>query len=176
MVRKAVRSLAALALFGAVAAPTQARAFDLGVGVNGGVILIGTRPRFAVSPHVDIAWRTDAGFLLALRDVLSILPATDIHGAGAYNHASVAIGYAWKTGTFSLGPSLAVYSVAACGPQWCDRLSGLAPGATAHLAYYLPGPFGVSASATLDWLTGSAVLPAGVAATVLVGPLLRWNE
>lgn len=176
-VRRAVRSLAgAASIAGALAAPAPAAAFDLTGGVNAGGVLAGTRPRFAVSPHLGISWRTESGFLVALRDALSVLPATDAHGVGAYNHASSAVGYAWTTGRFSIGPALAIYSMPACGSEQCARLSGLSPGLHAQVDYYFLGSLGVSATATVDWLTGSAVLPAGVAATVLVGPSLKWSS
>ena len=112
-----------------------------------------------------ISRRTSGGFLLALREVCSLLPATDAHGLGVYNHLSIEVGYAWTSGRLSIGPLLAVYALA-CGPESCGRLSGLSPGVRGQLDYYFAGPFGVSASANVDWLTGSAVLPAGVAATV----------
>lgn len=176
MVRKAVRSLVVLALVGAIVTPTQASAFDLVGGVNAGAVLLGTKPRFAVSPTVGLSWRTDGGFLLALQDVFSVSPATDAHGAGTYNHTSIVVGYAWKSGQLGLGPSLAIYSMPACSGAWCARLSGLSPGGQGQLDYYFAGPFGASASVNVDWLAGSTVLPAGVVATVRAGLLFRWSS
>lgn len=179
MVRKVVRLLAsvvAVSLVGSLVAPTPSEAFDLDGGVNMGGVLVGTRPRFAVSPHVGVSWRTAGSFVLSVRDMLSILPATDSRGVGAYNHASIAVGYAWASSRLSIGPSLAVYSVPACGRDWCARLSGISPGVGAQVDYYFYRSLGISASGTVDWLTGSAVLPAGVAVMVLVGPSLRWSS
>lgn len=163
-------------LLGALVAQARAEAMDLSGGVNMGGVLIGTRPRFAVSPHAAISWRPADSFLLAIQDAVSVLPATDVHGVGVYNHTSIAIGYARRDGSLSIGPSVAIYSVPACGRSLCARLKGASPGAMARVDYYFSGSFGVSASATVDWLAGSVVLPAGVAATVLVGPLLTWSS
>lgn len=175
---KAMRSLAGalVVFFVGIVAPSQAAAFDLSGGVNAGAVLIGTRPRFALSPHAGVSWRAESGFLFALQDVMSILPAIDAHGVGAYNHVSMLVGYAWKAGRFGMGPSLAIYSVPACGRGWCDRVSGLSPGVRGQIDYYFVGPLGLSVSANVDWLTGSTVLPAGVVATVLAGPLLKWSS
>lgn len=156
--------------------PKTAEAFDLNGCVSVGGMLVGTRPRLAVSPNVGIAWRTKGGLLLALSDGGSILPATDAHGVGIYNHTSVSLGYAWPSGRFSVGPALAIYSAPACGQRWCGRLTGLSPGGAVQLDYYFSEWLGVSASATVDWLTGSDVLPAGVAASVFVGPLVKWSS
>lgn len=179
MVRKAVHPLAeflAVCSLAALVTPRPAEAFELSGGVNVGGVLLGTRPRFAVSPHAGIAWRTEGGFLLALRDAFGILPAINERGIGVYNHTSVAIGYAWTSGRFSIGPSLAIYSAPACGQEWCARLTGSSPGVVAQVDYYFHDPLGVSAITTVDWLTGSDVLPAGVAVTMLVGPVLKWSD
>ncbi|MBK8259518.1 MAG: hypothetical protein IPK82_43530 [Polyangiaceae bacterium] len=152
-----------------------AAALDLSGGVHLGGVLIGTTPRFALSPRLGIAERTDWGFLLAFEEVASILPAFGVGGVGVYNHTSVAIGYAWKNGTFKIGPSLVVYSTPVCGLLQCARLAGISPGLATHVDYYFSDSLGVAASATVDWLTGSVVLPAGIAASVLVGPVLRWR-
>ena len=168
------RSVGAFAF--ALTATMSADALEFSAGVGAGATSVGTRPLFAVSPHAGVSVRTEGGFLLASHATLGILPAVGRHGVGVYGHASVALGYAWKSGRFSIGPSLAIYSVPACGREWCDRLSGLAPGLGGRLDYYLVGPFGISVSTNVDWLTGSTVLPAGVAATVLAGPLLRWSR
>jgi len=172
--KRAVRAF--LFLVAVPLVPKTAEAFDLSAGVDVGAMLLGTRPRLAVRPNIGIAWRTEGGLLLALSDACSILPATDAHGVGVYNHASVSLGYAWPSGRFSVGPALAMYSTPACGQRWCGRLTGLSPGGAVQLDYYFSEWLGVSASATVDWLTGSDVLPAGAAASVFVGPLLKWSS
>lgn len=155
--------------------PGVAHAFDLTGGVNVGGVLVGTRPRFGISPNAGIAWRTEGGFLLAIGDSASILPATDSHGVGLYNHTSLSLGYAWTSGRFGVGPAFAVYSTPACGQSRCGRLTGVSPGGTVQLDYYFSDIFGISAIANVDWLTGSLVLPPGLAAAVFVGPSLKWS-
>src|SRR5207237_975981 len=98
-----------------------------------GGILVGMDPRLAVSPHGGISWRVENGFLLALHDVFSIVPATDRNGVGVYNQTSVALGYASQCADFALGPSLSIYSMPACGGVWCGRVIGLAPGGHAQV-------------------------------------------
>jgi hypothetical protein len=98
-------------------------------------------------------------------------------GIGVYNHTTITIGYAWENVNFSAGPSLAIYSMASCGRFFCGRVAGLAPGANARADLFFTGPLGVSLSANVDWVSGSSlVLPGGVAAMVVAGPVFRWNS
>ena len=114
--------------------------------------------------------------MLAAHDSFSILPATNNDGAGIYNQTSVTLGYASENANFSVGPSLSIYSMPACGIDLCGRVVGLAPGGHAQVSVYLVGPLGVSVSATVDWVGGnSLVLPGGVAAMVVAGPAIRWS-
>ncbi|WP_272458770.1 hypothetical protein [Polyangium jinanense] len=114
--------------------------------------------------------------LLAVDEMCSILPSTNELGIGVYNHTSVAVGYASQQGNFSLGPSLSLYTMPACGVTLCGRVAGVAPGARAQADVYFVGPLGVSVSAAVDWVGGrSLVLPGGMAAMVVAGPVLRWG-
>jgi len=152
-------------------------ALELRGGVSLGVMLAGTQPRLAVSPHAGISWRTESGFLFAIHDSFSILPATNKDGVGVYNQTSADFGVAWDKGDFSVGPSLSIYSMPACGVAWCGRLVGLSPGGHAQTNVYFAGPFGVSVSANIAWIGGiSLVLPGGVAAMVVAGPAFRWSS
>lgn len=175
-----VRSLVGVvtvSLVCALLAPLPAHAFELSGGVSVGGFLVGTDPRFVVSPHGGISWRTASGLLFAVRDVFSVVPATNSDGVGVYNQTSIALGYASQSANFSAGPSLSVYSIPACGALWCGRVVGLAPGGHADVNVYFAGPLGVSVNVSVDWVGGaSLVLPGGVAALVLIGPVLRWNR
>ena len=88
------------------AVPTPAQAVEVNGGVGLGAILLGTKPRFAVSPQAGISWRASGGFLFAVHETCSIVPAINEHGAGVYNQTSAAFGYAFGSVQFSLGPSL----------------------------------------------------------------------
>ncbi|MDI3290751.1 hypothetical protein [Polyangium sp. 15x6] len=159
-----------------LATPGRARAFELSGGVSLGGILVGTDPRLAVSPHARMSWRMKGSILLAVDEMCSILPSTNELGAGVYNHTSVAVGYASQQGNFSLGPSLSLYTMPACGVTLCGRVAGVAPGARAQADVSFVGPRGVSVSAAVDWVGGrSLVLPGGIAAMVVAGPVLRWG-
>jgi hypothetical protein len=160
-----------------VAAPAPAAAFELSGGVSLGGILAGTVPRLAVSPHAGIAWRIDGALLLAAQELFSVLPPIGTAGAGVINQTSVALGYASKGGNFSAGPSRSIYSMPACGATLCGRVVGLAAGGHFQADVYLAEPLGVSVSANVDWIGGSSrVLPGGVAATVVAGPVFRLSS
>lgn len=157
--------------------PAPAGAFELSGGVSLGGIMAGTEPRLAVSPHAAVAWRMESGLLFAVHDTLNILPATTRDGVGVYNETSATIGYSSEKSSFGVGPSLASYSMPACGVTLCGRVVGLAPGGHAHVDVYVAGPLGVSVSANVAWVGGSSlVLPGGIAATVVAGPVVRWRS
>lgn len=177
--RRTGRRIASVALFVLVLVVVlkPARAFEVSGGVSLGGILAGTVPHLAVSPHVGLAWRIQSGVLFTVHELCSILPPINKAGAGIYNHTSVAIGYTWEKGNFSAGPSLSLYSMPACGNTLCGGpVVGVAPGVHAQTNVYVVGPLGVSVSANVDWVGGrSLVLPGGVAAMVVAGPVLRWS-
>jgi hypothetical protein len=157
-------------------APTPANALDFSGGVGVGGLLAGTAPRLAVSPHVSASWQIRDGFIVAAHDECSIIPSTNALGVGVYNQMIAAVGYAWEERDFSVGPSLSIYSMPACGPKLCGRVAGLAPGGHAQVNVYLVGPWGLSVSGNVDWIGGkSLVLPGGLAAMVVAGPVLRWR-
>lgn len=161
-----------------LAAPTSAEAFELSGGVSLGGVLAGTKPRFAVTPQAGMTWRLESGVLFAAHEALSILPATDRHGAGVYNQMSIVVGYGTERLSLRVGPALSIYSMPACNRALlCGRVVGLAPGGQVQANLYFVGPLGVSVSASVDYVGGSSpVLPGSVAVTVNVGPVLRWAK
>lgn len=162
---------------GVFVTPVPAAAVELTSGVSFGGIQVGTVPRFAVSPNIGLMWRKDGGFTFAIHDLFNIIPPRGKAGAGVYNHTSTAIGFAWQDGDLSAGPSLSTYSMVACGAKLCGRVAGLAPGGHAQVNLFFYGALGVSASVDVDWLGGSSlVLPGGVAAMVVAGPVIRFNS
>lgn len=155
-------------------APAHAVEGDLGVSVGG--MVVGTVPRLAISPHAGVSVRIGDHFRLGARDMLSILPAVDRHGAGVYNQLSPTIELAWRTGNVSLGPSLGIFSMPACGTLRCTRLNGVAPGGTAQAIWYFAGRFGVSARGNVDWISGfGSVLPASLGVVIVAGPVFRLS-
>lgn len=119
---------AALPLIIVVVAPKPAAAFELSSGVSLGGILAGTAPRLAVSPHAGIAWHMESGLLFAVQELFSVLPPIGKAEAGVSSQTSAAVGVASKSGNFSAGPSLSIYSLPACGATLCGRVVGLAAG------------------------------------------------
>lgn len=159
-----------------VVVPTKVEASEMSAGVSLGWIQAGTAQRLAVGPHAGISWHIDRDLLFIVRDLCSLVPPIQIGGAGVYNHTSVAIGYAWKSGDVSAGPSAAIYLMPACGDTLCGRIAGTAVGGHAQTNAYVAEPFGVSVSADVDWIGGSSrVLPGHVSMTVVAGPVLRWS-
>lgn len=140
-----------------------------------GGILVGTEPKLAVSPFVGLFWRTESGLLFEAHNMVSIIVGPRV---GVYDRTAASIGYAWRTGNFSLGPSLSIYSMHVCntvsGRLFCDRAVGVAPGGHAQTNWYFAGPLGVAVSANVDWAGGSSrVLPGSPVVMVTAGPVLR---
>lgn len=157
--------------------PTSAQALEFSGGVSVGGMLIGPDPRLAVSPHAAVSWQFGSASL-SVDDHLNLLPAVNRLGVGVYNQTSASIGYAWKAGKLSIGPSLAIYSMPACSAALalCGRVLGVGPGGHAQIDVYFAGPLGVSVSANLDWIGGvSLLLPGSVAVMAVAGPILRWS-
>ncbi|WP_233561196.1 hypothetical protein [Sorangium cellulosum] len=153
--------------------PSQAKALELSGGVSVGGIQIGTDPKLAVSPFAGLLWRREREFLLEVHHMFSILPGERV---GAYDRTAVALVYAWKTGKFSLGPSLSVYWMPVCGIAICTRVVGVAPGTHAQTDWYLSEVLGASVSANLDWVGGSSrVLRDNWVAMVTAGPVWRFS-
>lgn len=157
-----------------IAAPAEAFEVSGGVGVGG--VLLGSRPRLAVTPNVGITWRIEGGLHLAIHQMFSILMAANEHGVGVYDRTSLMLGYATENANFNAGPSLSLYSIPACNiASFCSRVVGLSPGGQVQANVYFTGRLGLSVSAGVDWIGGkSLVLPGGVAVTVVAGPVLRW--
>jgi hypothetical protein len=167
---------AALFFLVLVVVPTRTEALDLSGGVSLGWTQAGTVPHFAVGPHAGISWPIQRDILFTVHDLCTILPPTQEDGPGVYNQTSVDIGYAWKDGNISAGPSVALYFVPACGVTSCGRVAGMAVGGHAQTNAYMAGPLGVSVSVNVDWVGGgSLVLPGYVSVVVVAGPVLRWS-
>jgi hypothetical protein len=146
-------------------------------GLSMGVFQAGTIPRIAVTPHAGISWRKESGFLFAVNDLFNILTPINKAGIGVFNKTSITVGFGWKNVDGTVGPSLSIYSMPACGATFlCGRVVGVSPGGHAQIDVYFAESLGVSVSGTLDWIGGrSAVLHDGIAATVVAGPVLRWR-
>ncbi len=163
----------ALALLGA---PSRAEALELSGGVGLGGFLAGAVPHLAVSPHGAISWSTSSGFMFAAHEMASIILSTGKGGPGIDSHTAATIGYTSEARSISVGPSLSIYSMVACNAALCGRVAGVALGGHAQGNIYLYRWLGVSVNAGLDWISGrSRVLPGGVAAMVVAGPVVRWS-
>ncbi|KYF73240.1 hypothetical protein BE17_31950 [Sorangium cellulosum] len=167
---------AALVVLLLVVVPTQVRASELSAGVSFGWLQAGAVPHLAVGPHAGISWPIQRDILFTVHDLCTILPPTQEDGPGVYNQTSVDIGYAWKDGNISAGPSVALYVVPACGVSLCGRVGGMAVGGHAQINAYVAGPLGMSVNVNVNWIGGgSLVLPGYVSVVVVAGPVLRWS-
>lgn len=174
--RTTSRRLPSAAMVALALVPAQVEAAELSAGVGVGWIQAGTARRLTVGPNAGISWHITRELLFRVHDLCSVVPPIQIGGAGVYNHTSVAVGYAWKSGDVSAGPSTAIYLMPACGSALCGRVAGMAVGAHAQANAYVAGPLGVSVSANVDWVGGSSlVLPGHVSVLVVAGPVLRWS-
>ncbi len=156
-------------------APSPAAAFAWAGGVSAGGMLAGTTPVFAVSPHLQLAWRFDSGFSVALFDMVNLFPPLRGSTLGIYNTSAIVVGFAWSWLDVSAGPAFSQFSMPSCRRGYCGHSSGLAPGIHGQVNIYPSDSFGVAVSGNVDWLTGrSLTLPDGVAALIVVGPVVRW--
>lgn len=157
--------------------PASAEAFDLRGGVGFGGMLASNQPRLAISPHVAVSWTSEGGPMFAIREMLSFIPATSKDGMGIYSRTSADVGYSTSMMDLSGGPSISLYSMASCRNLLCGRANGLAVGGHVEASFFLLGPFGLSASASVDWITGgSLVMSEGIAAMIVAGPVIRWTR
>jgi hypothetical protein len=154
-----------------VSTPAEAVELDGGAGLGG--ILAGTVPHLAVSPHGDLSWARDNGFLVSIHEMISILPPTSKDGAGVYEQTSVAIWYAAATRNFSIGPSLSIYSMPACGAMLCGRVVGIAPAQRVGVQRHGPGQ-PEPARERLHQLQGARSIPSGVLVRVRRGGCGVW--
>ena len=145
-------------------------------GVSFGGLVIGPDPRFAVSPHAGLSWRLGSSAAFSVHEHFNLLPSVTRLGVGFYSQTSGSVGYAWDAGNLSIGPTLSIYSMPACTLMLCGRVTGVGAGGHAQMNVYFAGPLGVSVSAGLDWIGGtSPLLPDGVTAMVVAGPVFRWS-
>lgn len=155
--------------------PSTALALDFGAGVSVGAVYVGTRAVPAITPHAGVSVQANTGLLFSLQDRPSILPATNRDGVGLYNHLVAALGYTWGNGDIRGGASFTAYFMPACRNKLCGVVAGVGVGADLQLNYFFVGPAGVSVSGNVDWLGGdSLILPGGVAAMAVAGPVVRW--
>ncbi len=170
------RWLATLWTLVLVVTPARVEAFDVSGGVSVGGIMAGSVPYLAVSPHGTVALPLGGDFFIAAHGMASILPGSG-RSLGVYVPISAALTYKWETRTFSLGPSLALFYLPACGVKYCARTTGVAPGAHAQVEAYFLGPFGVSVTGNVDWIIGdNSVLAGDVAGMIVAGPVVRWER
>lgn len=159
----------------AVLAAGKAYATDYEAGVGGTVIYTGNRLVPALTPHFSVSWRSEAGWFLAIQDTMKILPARSEDALGVYNHLAVGAGRAWENGSLRFGVALPAYSMLACRGKLCGRVVGTGFGGYAQGNYFFASLLGVSLGVNVDWLGGSSeILPGGLAAMVVAGPVVRW--
>lgn len=155
--------------------PSRSPAYDYAAGASVGAVFVGTRAALAVTPHLSVSIRTESGFVLGLQGKCSLLPASNNAALGVHAHVIVGGGYVWERGEVRIGPSFGAYSLPVCRNTLCGRVSGAGIGGDMQASYFFAGPLGASLSVSVDWLGGSArLLPGGVAAAGVAGPVLRW--
>jgi hypothetical protein len=146
---------------------------DLDLGASVGGVLAGSAPRFAVSPYATLSWPLGGSFAFGVNEMASLLLAPNNHGPGFYNHLSGFAAITWKDGKILAGPSLTIFSMPACGPEWCANLSGFGAGGTLRLDLFQK-PVGLSLGGNVDApLKSTDLLPAGPAVMFFAGGVFR---
>lgn len=160
----------------ATLAATAVQAAEVNGGVQIGAVAVGREPRLSITPHLGIAVSPGAsGFTAAFSEQLGLLPRRN--GVDVVTTTNAGLGWSWERAQISGGFALTIYSLLACGRTLCGTVLGVAPGATLRGDFYLVGPLGVAASATVSWWGGdSFVLPGSVVATGMIGPVLRFGD
>jgi hypothetical protein len=154
--------------------PLRAEAMEVDFGASVGGMMAGGLPRFALSPYGAVSWPQGDHFVFVIHDMLSLLLTAGNHGPGGYDHLTVAGGVAWGDGKIIVGPSLSIFSMPACGPQWCARVGGFGAGANARADLFFWGPVGLSLSGNVDVpIQSNSVLPGGPVVTGLLGAVYR---
>lgn len=146
---------------------------DLDLGASVGGVLAGSVPRFAASPYATLSWPLAGSFTLGVNEMASLLLAANNRGPGFYNHLSGFVAVGWKDGKILAGPSLTLFSMPACGPAWCGRLTGFGAGGTLRVDLF-ERPLGVSLGCNVDVpIKSTDLLPAGPAVMFFAGGVFR---
>lgn len=171
--RRATRNLLGAMLLAMSVVTTPAEAVEVNGGFGVGALAIGSVPRLSLSPHVGLLLKSDSGCLLALSDTVQVLPTRS--GAGIVNQTVLGGGYGTENVTFTVGAAVAIYSMYLCESEYCGRVVGVAPGASARVDAYFIGPLGISVSVNVSWFGGSSpVLPGSLVAMAAAGPVVRY--
>lgn len=166
-------SLVGLCLLGAAA--QEADAFEVSGTAAFGAFQVGTTTRFAVAPGIAFRFGDVEGVNLTVQDNFVMFPGPGPFGFN--NQTSVGVGYSWKSFDVDVAGSLSAYWMHACGTSLCGRVLGLAPGVRTKVSYFPLDWSGVAVTADVGWYGGSSlVLPGGMAATIVFGPVARWSK
>jgi hypothetical protein len=150
--------------------------FSFGTGVtsagtvSGGLVLA---PSFSYAFHISDQWELSMSTRV-------LITGTTYKNPGFVAHNVPALGFTWPSGYVTAGPSLDVLHTILCGADaFCNRVVGVAPGATFAAAYFttesLRGRLGVHLDAHLSVIPSGAVF-SGPIWTVNVGPVLRLGK
>lgn len=146
--------------------------FSIGAGitsagnVNGGFVLA---PKFAYSVRLSDEWEIAMSTRILITGIVYKNPGFVMHNVPA-------IGFTWKDGYVSAGPSVDVFDTILCGENdFCNRTIGVSPGATLGAAYFteaVNSRLGMHLDAHLSVLPEGAIY-SGPIWTVTLGPELR---
>lgn len=147
--------------------------------------------RFSIGAGVTSAGTVSGGFVLAptftygfrLSDEweISMTTRATITGLvyknpGVVVHNAPTLGFTWATGYVLAGPSFDVLATVLCGANgFCNRVSGVAPGATLGGALFfdaLRERVGIYIDAHLTMVPSGAIYD-GALVTITAGPVLR---
>jgi len=85
------------------------------------------------------------------------------------------VGRTWEKRNLRFGIALPAYSMLGCRGKLCGRVVGVGFGGYAQGNFFFAGLLGASFAVNVDWLGGSSeILPGGLAAMAVAGPVVRW--
>lgn len=167
------RCLEGLLLASLFCVPMPASGAEWSAGVGMGAVQVGTAGYFGGGPQLGVTFGGPSGPVLAIRNLLLLLPAGD--SIGIDNQITVGGGFSTAHLTMTAGGLLAIYRIPTCGVRLCGAVLGVGPGGFAQLDIFVKPPFGITARGTLAWYGGASLVPSDdLAWSATTGPILRW--
>lgn len=136
--------------------------------MNGGFVLA---PTYTYSFHLSDQWEVAMTSRALVTGLVYKNPGVVVHNAPT-------LGYTWASGYVVAGPSFDIIATVLCGAgSFCNRVSGVAAGATLGGAYFwetVRDRLGVYIDAHLTFVPGGSVYE-GPLVTVTGGPVFRFG-
>jgi hypothetical protein len=165
-------ALLTLASSASVSALADQTRFSIGAGVTSAGTVSGG---FVLAPTFSYGWRISDQWEVAMTG-RTLVTGLVYRNPGVVIHNAPTLGFTWASGYVVAGPSFDILATVLCGANnFCNRVSGVAPGATLGGAVFfdaLRERVGVYIDGHLTVVPRGAVYD-GALVTVTAGPVLR---